>query len=292
MMAIWSSMGVDATELAQRLWRACWQGSAGVLLVWLLCAVFPGIPARARCWLWRLAYLKFFAVLFFTTAIELPILSPISQAGHSASMAPTAASEFPSYPAVSIDLSGDLAESTSNWETWALGLWALGVVFFSVRLARNIRTGLRLTGNGRPFGARAQAEKALAQAQAAQSAAIQQHLAVQAAKRTQRLNVYSAKAGIIMAIHVKEGQVVEKGSPLLQLDNRVAKVMVEAALSRLDVARADMEITELEGSKALKDWERLQELVDKGFASADKSAVDPEIIQARIRKARAEVGVA
>ena len=49
------------------MWKACWQGSLVVLAVWLICLVIPSMPARCRCWLWRLAILKFMVVLLLPT---------------------------------------------------------------------------------------------------------------------------------------------------------------------------------------------------------------------------------
>ena len=54
--------------------KACWQGSLVVLAVWLICRVMPSMPARCRCWLWRLAILKFLAVLLLPTLVNLPLL--------------------------------------------------------------------------------------------------------------------------------------------------------------------------------------------------------------------------
>ncbi|MGO9113000.1 MAG: M56 family metallopeptidase [Thermoguttaceae bacterium] len=55
-------------------WKACWQGSLVVLAVWLICLVIPSMPARCRCWLWRLAILKFMVVLLLPTLVNLPLL--------------------------------------------------------------------------------------------------------------------------------------------------------------------------------------------------------------------------
>ncbi len=56
------------------MWKACWQGSLVVLAVWLICLVIPSMPARCRCWLWRLAILKFMIVLLLPTLVNLPLL--------------------------------------------------------------------------------------------------------------------------------------------------------------------------------------------------------------------------
>jgi uncharacterized protein (TIGR03067 family) len=56
------------------MWKTCWQGSIVVLAVWLICRIMPSMPARCRCWLWRLAILKFMAVLLLPTLVNLPLL--------------------------------------------------------------------------------------------------------------------------------------------------------------------------------------------------------------------------
>ena len=56
------------------MWKACWQGSIVVLAVWLICRIMPSMPARCRCWLWRLAILKFMVVLLLPTLVNLPLL--------------------------------------------------------------------------------------------------------------------------------------------------------------------------------------------------------------------------
>ena len=56
------------------MWKACWQGSLVVMAVWLICIVIPSMPARCRCWLWRLAMLKFMIVVLLPTMVNLPLL--------------------------------------------------------------------------------------------------------------------------------------------------------------------------------------------------------------------------
>ena len=62
-----------ATWLAA-LWRACWQGGLAFLLVWAVCRAFHRLPARAKSWLWRLAYLKLLAAFLCATPIDVPLL--------------------------------------------------------------------------------------------------------------------------------------------------------------------------------------------------------------------------
>ncbi len=57
------------------LFRASWQGAIAIAFVWGICRGFPKIPARVRCWLWRLVYLKLLLALFWWQPVaELPLL--------------------------------------------------------------------------------------------------------------------------------------------------------------------------------------------------------------------------
>ena len=77
MNASWIATVNSWVELwAGGVWRACWQGSAAILLVWGLCRVLPRMSPRVRCWLWRLAYAKLLVALFWTTPIDIPLLHP------------------------------------------------------------------------------------------------------------------------------------------------------------------------------------------------------------------------
>ncbi len=60
-----------APRWASAMWQATWQGGLAIAVVWLLCRLWPRIPARVRCWLWRLAFAKLLVCLFWTTPINL-----------------------------------------------------------------------------------------------------------------------------------------------------------------------------------------------------------------------------
>ncbi len=51
--------------------RASWQGGLALALAWAAGRWIPGLPARARCWLFRLAYAKLLFALVWVTPIEL-----------------------------------------------------------------------------------------------------------------------------------------------------------------------------------------------------------------------------
>jgi RND family efflux transporter MFP subunit len=64
-----------ADAWAAGVWRASWQGGAALALAWLITRAIPRLPARARCWVWRLAYLKLLAALVWSTPVRLPLLA-------------------------------------------------------------------------------------------------------------------------------------------------------------------------------------------------------------------------
>lgn len=76
-----SQLNMVADSWLAALWRACWQGGVVLLVVWAVCRSIPRLPARARSWLWRLAYLKLLAALVWATPINVPLLpaKPVRQ---------------------------------------------------------------------------------------------------------------------------------------------------------------------------------------------------------------------
>lgn len=56
------------------MWRAFWQGSLALAVVWAVCKAFPRIPARVRCWLYRLGLTKSFLQLLGAPQICLAVL--------------------------------------------------------------------------------------------------------------------------------------------------------------------------------------------------------------------------
>ncbi|NLJ60346.1 MAG: M56 family metallopeptidase [Firmicutes bacterium] len=56
------------------MWSALCQGSLALIVVWALSKAFPRIPARTRCWLWRLGLAKLLLQLFEAPQINLAVL--------------------------------------------------------------------------------------------------------------------------------------------------------------------------------------------------------------------------
>ena len=64
----------DAGRLLDILVRASLQGALFIALVWILCRLFPRLPAAVRCGLWWAACLKLLLGLVWVTPVELPVL--------------------------------------------------------------------------------------------------------------------------------------------------------------------------------------------------------------------------
>src|SRR5690349_4399470 len=63
-----------AETWSDMMWRASWQGGLALLLVWGVCRALKSIPAAAKVWLWRLAWLKFIVALASPTFLDVPLL--------------------------------------------------------------------------------------------------------------------------------------------------------------------------------------------------------------------------
>jgi probable HAF family extracellular repeat protein len=59
---------------AAALWRGCWQGSACIAAIWLVCRLFPRLPAQVRYALWWLCCLKLIAGAVLAPSLPLPVL--------------------------------------------------------------------------------------------------------------------------------------------------------------------------------------------------------------------------
>lgn len=150
--------GVDAVAapLLAALWRASWQGALFVAVVWATCRLAgPRLPAGARCWLWRLAYVKLLLALCFGGGLALPLLPRAAPAVVAQASTPAAidvpaltAAATPTEPAPIAPPASPrtAAAARAAFDVRAaapsalLALYVAGVGVFLVRLAR---AGLR-----------------------------------------------------------------------------------------------------------------------------------------------------
>src|SRR5215218_5522485 len=74
-MSDWGHWANEAAGVwAAGVVRASWQGGIALAAVWAGGRLLPGVPAAAKCWAWRVAYLKLLVALVWATPLDLPVL--------------------------------------------------------------------------------------------------------------------------------------------------------------------------------------------------------------------------
>jgi probable HAF family extracellular repeat protein len=76
--AVVANLSAWAPALLAGLTRACVQGGLFVATVWVLCQVFPRLPATLRYALWWLACLKIVVTVFCAGFVPLPVRAPVT----------------------------------------------------------------------------------------------------------------------------------------------------------------------------------------------------------------------
>ena len=139
---------------ATTMWKACWQGGLVVLAVWLICQVIPSMPARCRCWLWRLAILKFMVVLLLPTLVNLPLLPAPPVASPMPDVAVQAVTQqLQVVPIDHVEFRPSRAVELPSISAILACLWIIGVGLFLARLlvawqrARRLRKQSRIIDN-------------------------------------------------------------------------------------------------------------------------------------------------
>ncbi|MDB5289293.1 MAG: peptidase family protein [Phycisphaerales bacterium] len=143
-----------ASEWWSSMLRASWQGGIALAVVWALCMALPKLPARARCWLWRAAYLKLLVALVWSTPVDLPLLP----AKAVIAVAQTPRAEL-SPPAMSGPIgvvvtppAGNRAGGPHLSSAAILHcLWSAGVLIALARVAREWRATVQLRRSARPL---------------------------------------------------------------------------------------------------------------------------------------------
>ncbi len=117
------------------IWKACWQGSIVVLAIWLICRIMPSMPARCRCWLWRLAVLKFIVVLLLPTLVNLPLLPACSVASPIPEIAVQITNrQAQASPMDQVGVLSSLETELPSVRVILAFLWIIGVGWYSARL--------------------------------------------------------------------------------------------------------------------------------------------------------------
>jgi beta-lactamase regulating signal transducer with metallopeptidase domain len=141
---------MNLLDLTPNLWRAIARGSLhgsiALIAVFLACRLIPRLPASAKSWLWRLAWLRVIIAFVSASSVNIPVLP-------AAKPAPVYATfKFPSPPAEDIKPASQtfattpLPRSTPDYllTDYLTVLWLLGVLLMLARLAYHYRSVCRL----------------------------------------------------------------------------------------------------------------------------------------------------
>jgi len=101
--------------------------------------------------------------------------------------------------------------------------------------------------------------------------------------------ISSPVSGIVTKVSVQPGARVKKGDVLLELDNREARVKVDAAMSQVAAAEAALRLEEIEVEVAQAEYGRLKELAKQGLTEQPSEARGPKAAEARLNKRQADV---
>jgi multidrug efflux pump subunit AcrA (membrane-fusion protein) len=151
-----------ASEWSSAMVRASWQGGIALAIVWALCLALPKLPARARCWLWRAAYLKLLVALVWTTPVDLPLLPAKAVI---AAVSPPRADLIPP-PMTSAHIDAGIASTPAiapaalhiSGTAILLCVWTAGVLVALAQIAREWRAAVQLRSSARPLDDPALAE--------------------------------------------------------------------------------------------------------------------------------------
>ena len=131
------------------MWRACWQGGLAIAAVWSICSLLPSMSARCQCWFWRIAMLKFVAVLLLPSMLNLPLLPAPTVATHVAVPLRAATTTI---PMPQIELAHVRVAEATQWPSLATLLcyaWVTGVSCSFLRFSFAWNAARRLRKRGR-----------------------------------------------------------------------------------------------------------------------------------------------
>lgn len=140
--------------------RACVEGGIALMLVWFLTRYVHRVPARVKCWLWRLAYLKLLMGLLWAGPIHLPLLRPPHQSATprpmDASYDSASAIASPAAPALLISASSLMTPhkapaARAPLPAFALIAWSIAAAALLLRLFIQWRRVSRLRQRCHPL---------------------------------------------------------------------------------------------------------------------------------------------
>jgi HlyD family secretion protein len=108
-------------------------------------------------------------------------------------------------------------------------------------------------------------------------------------KPKRRVNVSASAIGKVTKIAVKEGDRVEKGDFLLEIDPTEYRTMVDKLESGIRAAQASLAVEQASLKKAEYDYQRAEELYAKGFLSENElkdAAINLKIQRSKVKSAK------
>ncbi|NTV02000.1 MAG: biotin/lipoyl-binding protein [Chlorobiaceae bacterium] len=87
------------------------------------------------------------------------------------------------------------------------------------------------------------------------------------------VNIYPEVAGTVLRVLVAEGQKVNAGTPLLELDDRVQRATAESAKAQVEVASASLATVEAQYEKLKASWDLDQRSVSRDALDTSANAV-------------------
>jgi len=147
--------------IVETLARASLQGALFVAAVWIVCRLFPRLPAALRCGLWWAACLKLLLGLIALPAVRLPVLpaaqAPVAETRplyiRNGGGAPARALTPDPSPVPSLPLSPGEGKKTDLWRIGELalaGLWLSGLLVLGARAVRQFRWTRRIVRAAEP----------------------------------------------------------------------------------------------------------------------------------------------
>ncbi|HYU34003.1 MAG TPA: M56 family metallopeptidase [Thermoanaerobaculia bacterium] len=146
-----------AAPVLAALGRASLSGAVAVTVVWLVCRLFPRLPAGLRCGLWWLACLKLLVALVWAGPVALPVLPATAQEvrdlkdikDRQYQVVPGAAvsvGSFKSFRSLAI------SSPVSPWPLALAGLWGAGLLLQLGLTARQLALARLIVRSAEPVG--------------------------------------------------------------------------------------------------------------------------------------------
>jgi beta-lactamase regulating signal transducer with metallopeptidase domain len=129
-----------AETLVAALVRSSLQGAVFIGLVWIVCRLFPRLPASVRCGLWWAACLKLLVGLVWISPVELPLLPAAeTRTVHVSHLSGSPSSSMVNVVGEGTSTDSEFSKTYADPQTALVALWLAGLLALSVKAARQLR---------------------------------------------------------------------------------------------------------------------------------------------------------